>query len=182
MFCEALLSKYKLKMELVAGSAFFALFIPYLLSSVIRVSAQPHRLAYILAPIAIPFLSDIFALFSGMLFGKHKLATSISPNKTVEGSIGGILGAAAGTLLYGLIISSIFSLQANYLFLAIYGFLGSIVAQIGDLSFSYIKRVHKIKDYGNLMPGHGGVLDRFDSVIFCAPLIEILIYIIPAFS
>ena len=75
-----------------------------------------------------------------------------------------------------------FQMKVNYLCLILYGALGSVISQIGDLSFSYIKRQYKIKDFGNIFPGHGGVLDRFDSVIFCAPLIEILVMFLPAFS
>ena len=95
----------------------------------------------------------------------------------------GLLGAASRTcLIYGAVMQFGFQLKVNYLFLAIYGLLGSLVSQLGDLSFSYIKRQYGLKDFGNIFPGHGGVLDRFDSVIFCAPLIEILIYWMPALS
>ena len=83
-------------------------------------------------------------------------------------------------MLYGLVLQLAFDQSVSYLRFAIYGFLGSIVSQIGDLSFSYIKRQYSLKDFGNIFPGHGGVLDRFDSVIFCAPLIEILIRWLPA--
>ena len=90
------------------------------------------------------------------------------------------MGAIICCLLYGAVMQYGFSLKANYLLFALYGALGSVVSQIGDLSFSYIKRQYGIKDFGNILPGHGGVLDRFDSVIFCAPLIEILITYLPA--
>ena len=89
-------------------------------------------------------------------------------------------GAVAFLLIYGAILQFGFQMQVNYGLLAIYGLLGSVLAQLGDLSFSYIKREYGIKDFGNIFPGHGGVLDRFDSVIFCAPLIELLIRFLPA--
>ena len=82
--------------------------------------------------------------------------------------------------LYGLIFQFFVpGIMPSYLVLALYGFLGSIISQLGDLSFSFIKREFGIKDYSNLLPGHGGILDRFDSVIFCAPLIELLLYFLP---
>ncbi len=114
------------------------------------------------------WITDTFAYFCGMLFGrggKHKLIPDVSPKKTVEGSIGGIVFCILGMVVFGLIINHISDLHANYLFLIIGGFLASIVSQVGDLCMSVIKRTYGIKDYGKLFPGHGGMLDRFDSVI-----------------
>ena len=82
-------------------------------------------------------------------------------------------------LIYGAVLQFGFQLRVSYLAFAVYGALGSLVSQVGDLSFSYIKRQYGLKDFGNIFPGHGGVLDRFDSVIFCAPLIEILVHYLP---
>ena len=96
--------------------------------------------------------------------------------------MGGLAGAVVCCILYGVVMRQFFDMKVNYLFLAIYGALGSVVSQLGDLSFSYIKRQYGLKDFGNIFPGHGGVLDRFDSVIFCAPLIEILIRWLPAIT
>lgn len=115
-----------------------------------------------------------------MFFGKHKLAPQLSPKKTVEGAIGGAVAAPVCAMLYGLIFQFFVpGIIPSYPVLALYGFLGSIISQLGDLSFSFIKREFGIKDYSNLLPGHGGILDRFDSVIFCAPLIELLLYFLP---
>lgn len=115
------------------------------------------------------WVTDTFAYFCGMLFGrggKHKLIPEVSPKKTVEGSIGGIVFCVLAMILFGFIIEKIDSaFHANYLLLAIGGLAISIVAQIGDLSMSVIKRHYGIKDYGFIFPGHGGILDRFDSVI-----------------
>jgi phosphatidate cytidylyltransferase len=133
-----------------------------------------------LLPIVIAFTSDSLALFAGMAFGRHKLAPQLSPKKTVEGALGGFFGAIACTLLYGLILRTWCGITVCYPILALYGGLGSVVSQMGDLFFSYIKRQYGIKDYGNVFPGHGGVLDRFDSVIFCAPFIELLFRLAPA--
>lgn len=182
LFAEALPSHYKVEVGLIGGVFFFSVFVPYFLSSIVRIGFHPLRSCYILVPLLIPFLSDMVAMFSGMLFGKHKLAPEISPKKTKEGSMGGLLGGTIAVLLYGLIISLMMDVEVNFLYLSLYGLLGSAVSQIGDLSFSYVKRQNNIKDFGSIFPGHGGVLDRFDSVTFCAPFIEILIILIPAFT
>lgn len=119
--------------------------------------------------------SDTCAYCSGMLLGKHKLAPKLSPKKSIEGSIGGIVGAA----LLGVIFA--FSMR-NYLgnisnMILTFGVIcgtGSMISQVGDLAASAIKRNHDIKDYGTLIPGHGGILDRFDSIIFTAPIVYYL--------
>ncbi len=110
--------------------------------------------------------TDIFAYFTGRFLGKHKLIPSVSPKKTVEGAIGGIVFCVIATVIFGLIVGSFFATEsANYLVLAISGVFISVVSQIGDLVMSLIKRHYGIKDYGKILPGHGGILDRFDSVI-----------------
>ena len=122
-----------------------------------------HKLVWLVFIIA--FMTDTFAYFSGYLFGKHKLIPNVSPKKTIEGSIGGILGSTISCLIFG----HIFNL--NMVLMLILGSIGSIIAQIGDLFASSIKRYVGIKDYGNLIPGHGGILDRFDSVILVTPFV-----------
>lgn len=180
VFMTAISSHYTVTMEKMGGAFFFATLIPYFLSTFIRLDTLPGAKYMILTPLIVAFLSDAMALFAGLAFGKHKLAPELSPKKTVEGSVGGVVGAVAAMLLYGVVIQFVFHFRVNYLLLALYGAVGSAVSQLGDLSFSYIKRQYKLKDFGNLLPGHGGVLDRFDSVIFCAPLIEILWRTLPA--
>ena len=182
VFVEAISSHYTVTMEKMGGAFFFAAIIPYFLSSFIRLDQMDGGKYLILTPLVAAFLSDSFALFVGMLAGKHKLAPELSPKKTVEGAVGGFLGAAICMVVYGLVMQFAFQLQVNYPLLVLYGMSGSLLAQLGDLSFSYIKRQYKLKDFGNIFPGHGGVLDRFDSVIFCAPLIEILWRLLPAFQ
>lgn len=180
MFLIAISSHYTVTMEKMGGSFFFAMLIPYFLSSFVRLHELELGKYLVLLPLVAAFASDAFALFAGMAFGKHKLAPELSPKKTVEGAVGGVVGAVCLCLLYGLILGKGFHVAVCYPLLALYGFLGSLVSQIGDLSFSYIKRQYGLKDFGNIFPGHGGVLDRFDSVIFCAPLIEILVSYLPA--
>ena len=183
VFVEALASHYSVTLEKMGGAFFFTSMIPFFLSSFVRID-QMHALGqyYLLIPLVAAFTSDAFALFAGMAFGKHKLAPELSPKKTVEGAVGGFLGAIVCCCIYGVVMQMAFLLQVNYFFLVIYGALGSVISQIGDLSFSYIKRQYGLKDFGNIFPGHGGVLDRFDSVIFCAPLMEVLIWLLPALS
>ena len=121
--------------------------------------------------------TDVFAYFTGYLFGKHKLSPVISPKKTIEGSIGGTLLCTAAFVIYSLIINHFFELQTNAIMFGIIGFSSSIVSQIGDLLASAAKRKYDTKDYGHIFPGHGGVLDRFDSIIAVAPILYLLCYI-----
>ncbi len=117
---------------------------------------------------------DTCAYCVGMLIGKHKMAPVLSPKKSVEGGIGGIFGAALIGVLYALAINHWGNAGAEVIQYAIIGAAGGAISQIGDLAASAIKRYHNIKDYGKLIPGHGGILDRFDSVIFTAPIIYYL--------
>jgi len=120
--------------------------------------------------------SDTFAYLVGMTIGKHKLAPVLSPKKSIEGSIGGIAGSALAGAIFGYIYSTYAGKEPEMIYLcAIIGAVGSIVSQIGDLAASAIKRNYEIKDYGKLIPGHGGIMDRFDSVIVTAPMIYFLI-------
>jgi len=119
--------------------------------------------------ILVSVITDIAAYFVGKVCGKHKLAPIISPKKTVEGSIGGTVFAVAILTFMAFILNVTRILQVNYGILIIYLVLASIVGQFGDLAMSSIKRIAGIKDYGNLLPGHGGILDRFDSHLFVLP-------------
>lgn len=148
-------------------------YIPFLLGHILLINRQPNNIIIWLVFIA-AWGTDTCAYFSGYFFGKKKLCPNISPKKTVEGAIGGVVGS--------MIISSVFGyffLREHLLIVALAGTIGSILAQIGDLSASLIKRYTGVKDFGNIMPGHGGVLDRFDSILFTAPTIYyILIFLI----
>ncbi len=118
------------------------------------------------------WFADTGAYFVGTLFGKHKLCPSISPKKTVEGLLGGFVANALLFVVYGLLFLRPVGVP-NYLLLAFMGVMCALLGLIGDLSASLIKRKHGIKDYGNIMPGHGGAMDRFDSVVFVAPFMAI---------
>lgn len=114
------------------------------------------------------WLTDVFAYLTGMAIGKHHF-TSISPNKTIEGCIGGVIGSVLCVVLYTILINKFAGFNINVWLIAIFDIFLSIIAQIGDLSASAIKRYANIKDYSDLIPGHGGMVDRVDSVIFVAP-------------
>lgn len=119
--------------------------------------------------------SDTCAYCVGVLIGKHKMAPKLSPKKSIEGAIGGVLGTMLLTILYGWIFREEMHLTTEYIFiLAGISGVGAVISMIGDLAASAIKRNYDIKDYGKLIPGHGGILDRFDSVIFTAPMVYFL--------
>ncbi len=179
LFVEMLISKAKLPLEKVMLCIAAGIFVPYLLSAILRVRLMELGIYYILLPFAMAFMPDSGAYFIGIFFGKHKLAPTISPKKTVEGFFGGIAGGVLGVMLYGLVLSIGFRLQVNFLYGILYGVLGSLASVLGDLTFSVIKRQTGIKDYGKLIPGHGGILDRFDSMTVVAPLTEALLIILP---
>ncbi len=125
------------------------------------------------------WISDTGAYFTGKFFGKHKLIEKVSPKKTVEGSVGGVVTTALAAMLLGFIAQACFSLEANYWALALTGMFGSVFGQVGDLIASWLKRQYGIKDFGKLMPGHGGAMDRFDSVLLTAPFVYFLVHYLP---
>lgn len=151
---------------------FGALMLPHLLLSLLRVFQMEDGSFLVLLPLLAAWGSDTFAYFTGRLFGRHKLAPVVSPKKTVEGAVGGLVGGAVCVLVFTLILDRTLGFSLPYLAAALLGAAGAVIGQVGDLSFSIIKRQTGIKDYGNIFPGHGGVLDRFDSVIFVAPVVE----------
>ncbi|PKM95745.1 MAG: phosphatidate cytidylyltransferase [Firmicutes bacterium HGW-Firmicutes-1] len=162
----------------VAFVAFF--YITYLISHVIWIrESKDYGFALVWLVFLIGFGSDTFAYFSGRLFGKHKLAKVLSPKKTIEGSIGGIFGAMLLCFIYGLFMykTGTFEDFSKLKFLILMGGAGSILSQVGDLVASAIKRQTGIKDFGKLLPGHGGILDRFDSNFFTAPFVYFIMTI-----
>ena len=179
LFAEVLASGGKLPFEKISVCFAGGLLIPYLLSALMRLISMEFGRQLIFIPFILAILSDTGAYFVGRMWGKHKLAPNISPKKSVEGVIGGIAGAVLGMLLYCFILDLAFDAQVNYAFVISYGIIGAFAGMFGDLCFSAIKRQVGIKDYGNLIPGHGGILDRLDSMVVIAPLVEILIQLLP---
>lgn len=125
------------------------------------------------------WVCDTCAYCVGMLVGKHKLAPKLSPKKSVEGSLGGIAGSVFVGAIYGFALQSFLTTEMNpAVMFALIGAAGAVISQIGDLAASAIKRNYQVKDYGTLIPGHGGILDRFDSVIATAPIIYFLFVVL----
>lgn len=183
MFVEMMLSFGKEK-TLKLGSLLQVILaggiMPMLLVSLVRIGVRDiHAPAYMFLPYVAAFSSDSGAYFAGSFLGRHKLFPHLSPNKTLEGCIGGAVSAIVIMILYGLVLT-LFHIKVNFPLFALYGFFGSIACQLGDLAFSAIKREYGIKDYGTLIPGHGGMLDRFDSMHFTAPMMELLALLLPA--
>ena len=178
-FGQLLLFHDRLNFQDLAYAIVAGILLPYMLGAIVRIHSFQAGRHLILLPFVIAFLSDTGAYFVGCAIGKHKLAPVISPKKTVEGLIGGVVTAILGVIIYCLILKGSFGFQVDWVYVPVYGLLGSLGAVFGDLCFSVIKRQTGIKDYGNLIPGHGGILDRFDSTVVVAPLVELLLLTIP---
>ncbi|MGN0976992.1 MAG: phosphatidate cytidylyltransferase [Faecousia sp.] len=178
LFAEMMMDHVKVHFEMLSMCFVAGVIIPYMLSSLIRILMLPFGRAAILAPFVAAYMSDAGAYFVGLKFGKHKLAPVVSPNKTIEGLAGGIVSAVLGMLVYALILMAL-KYHVNLGLALVYGLAGSLAGTFGDLCFSVIKRQTGIKDYGNLIPGHGGALDRFDSLTMVAPLMEALLILVP---
>lgn len=165
----------KYKTEEVTASFFGVFYVPVMLSYIYQTRMLTDG-AYIVWLIFLcSWGCDTCAYAVGMLFGKHRLAPKLSPKKSIEGAIGGVIGASILGGIYAAVFSSkLTALESQIIGYGVICGIGSVIAQIGDLAASAIKRNHNIKDYGKLIPGHGGILDRFDSVIFTAPVIYFL--------
>lgn len=168
-----------IKFKDCAAVIFSTVVITVFLSNIILLRKEfEHGLFYmILAISCYAWATDIFAYIVGVCFGKHKFSPNISPKKSLEGSIGGTLCSIIFSVLITFIYSVIMDCSVNYFLAFIFALLCSLVGQVGDFSFSYIKRSYGIKDFGNILPGHGGVLDRLDSLIFISPCFYMLLII-----
>ena len=159
-------------------ATFFGLFyVGVMLSFLYQTRMLPHGQFIVWLIFLCSWGCDTCAYCVGVLFGKHKMAPVLSPKKSVEGAIGGVVGSMLLTALYCVIISKAFHIDnLAMLTLVVISGVGALISMVGDLAASAIKRNFDIKDYGKLIPGHGGVLDRFDSVIITAPIIFFLAY------
>ena len=159
----------------VCVMAVAGLVIPWAFSSMLQLRMLPHGAGMVLMPLVAAFCSDSAALFTGMACGRHKMAPLVSPHKTVEGALGGIAGGVVGMVIFRIVFYFCTLVPLHIGWCVVIGLAGALMGELGDLSFSVIKRQVGIKDYGRLLPGHGGVLDRFDSVLFAAPMIWMIV-------
>ena len=165
--------KYPLEAVFVASFSLFYIFIGFNAILFIHDCEPGGKYLYYICFLG-AWITDIFAYFCGRAFGKHKLIPDVSPKKTVEGSIGGTVFCILVMVIFGFVVEKLVSeISANLLIFAVAGILIAVVSQIGDLSMSVIKRKYGVKDYGFIFPGHGGVLDRFDSVIAVSALLMV---------
>ncbi len=151
---------------------------PCFFSLLYPISEADNGSGLMLIPLIASWSADTGAQFMGKAFGKHKLAPSISPNKTVEGFIGGLVFGVIGMGIYALVLYFM-SKPVRLVSLLVFGLLGALFGTAGDLFFSYVKREYKIKDFGSLMPEHGGIMDRFDSSLFVIPLLYVYMQFFP---
>ena len=179
LLCMLLRAHAQLPFTALCVALFAGLVIPWLLGAVVRLRMLEYGRTYLGAALILAMTADTGAYFAGRAFGKHKLAPVISPKKTVEGAIGGILSTVLFMLLYCLLLHKLGGLTVHYGRAVLYGVVGASLSIVGDLSFSVVKRQVGIKDYGKLLPGHGGILDRFDSMLTVAPLTELLALLLP---
>ncbi|MBQ7356405.1 MAG: phosphatidate cytidylyltransferase [Clostridia bacterium] len=151
--------------------------------SMIRYIDKDVGLYKLMLVFIVSWVCDSMAYVVGSLIGKHKLIPEISPKKTIEGAIGGVVSAIIAYMLFGLILDlAVPNMKVNYIVLAVFGLVLSVVSQLGDLIASLIKREHNVKDYGKLLPGHGGIMDRFDSIMAVSTILLILSIVFPPFK
>lgn len=185
VFCEGIWSygkKNDISFEHILCCVFAGVVYPVMMSSLVSLKVMDNGKFFVLLPVVVTFCCDSGAYFAGVFFGKHKITPHVSPNKSAEGFVGGIVCGVLCMLIYGAIVALSTKLKVNFALLILYGVIGSAAVELGDLTYSLIKRQHGVKDYGNLIPGHGGMLDRFDSMSFSAPVICALAAILPVFA
>ena len=164
--------------EQVMCSFFHVIYAPVMLSCIYLVRSLPLGIYSVWMIFISSWICDTCAYAVGILIGRHKMVPRLSPKKSIEGAVGGVAGSALVGALFGYFVveSMITDQKVAWIFVLI-GAFGAVISQVGDLTASAIKRNHDIKDYGKLIPGHGGVMDRFDSVIFTAPMIYLLVLV-----
>ena len=177
LFAQVIFSNMKTTFKDIAYTLFGMMYVIVFITFIALLRGLDNGRILVWYAIIAAWGTDTFAYLIGKRFGKYKLS-QISPKKSVEGAIAGIIGATVIALVYTLVMNNIYNLEYSYLFVTISTILLSIIGQIGDFAASSIKRYVDIKDYSNLIPGHGGMLDRIDSLMFLAPFAYILFSII----
>ena len=160
------------------------LYVPVLFSFLYFLREQEDGIFYVWYVFMASWGCDTCAYLAGRFFGKHKMSPHLSPKKTVEGAIGGTLGAILLSMIYAFCIHAFVHVDSEELYILSFfiGLFGALLGQLGDLFASSIKRVMGIKDFGHLIPGHGGILDRFDSTLLVGPAIMIVIFVMTYLS
>ncbi len=177
IFMYIIITNLKRTIVDVAITVFSLIYIPFMFSFMKLILVMPQGRILVWLVFLGAFASDTFAYFIGTKFGKNKLCPDISPKKTVEGSIGGIFGVVLSYIILTYIANKYFAMNLGYGYIIMAGIIAGIAGQFGDLAASAIKRYCKVKDFGNLIPGHGGILDRFDSILFVAPVVYMFLKI-----
>lgn len=168
LFMQVIFTNMKTTFKDVAYTLLGIMYIPFFLMFLEQIRCMEHGKILIGYTLVVSWSTDIAAYLIGRKFGKHKLS-KISPKKSVEGSVAGIIGAVVMAILYTLLVKKLWNVEYSYVLISIISFILSIVSQIGDFVASSIKRFVDVKDYGTILPGHGGMLDRIDSLLFLAP-------------
>lgn len=169
----------KYRAEQIMCAFFNVAYAPVMLSCIYLVRSLPYGIYSVWMIFISSWICDTCAYAVGMLIGRHKLVPRLSPKKSIEGAVGGVAGSAIVGAVYGyFIVEAVITGQNVTWAFVVISAIGAVISQVGDLAASAIKRNHEIKDYGKLIPGHGGVMDRFDSVIFTAPMIYLLVLIL----
>lgn len=187
LFAVLLLRHNEVPFQGIATAFFVSLAIPIAFSSLILIREEPHNLFYTLLICVGAWVCDSGAYFVGRAFGKHKMAPQISPNKTIEGGIGGVLTTMVMFLLfcfgYQWIQARYFDtvLSFNIWYVLLLSVICAFIGMVGDLLASVVKRQTGIKDFGHIMPGHGGIMDRFDSFLLVAPTLYMIVRMLPIF-
>ena len=183
VYCIALsiicvLDNKRVKFTDVCASVFIVIYSVVFLLHLVFIRRLDNGIAVLFMALLGAYITDTGAYFTGMAIGKHKLIPAVSPNKTVEGAIGGVVSTLVCFMIYGGILTSI-GYTINFLLMGLLAITCGVVAQFGDLTASVMKRSFDVKDFGNLIPGHGGMVDRVDSLMFVAPVVYYFITFLP---
>ena len=177
LFVQVIATNMKTSFKDIAYTFFGIFYVVFFMMFVAFISGMPDGKILIWYAIFAAWVTDIFAYLIGMAFGKHKFS-SVSPKKSIEGCIGGTIGAILVMLIYTYIVNTYLNMNYSYIYIAAISLVLSLIGQIGDFAASSIKRYVDIKDFSNLIPGHGGILDRIDSLLFLAPFAYVFLMMI----
>ncbi|MCR5846521.1 MAG: phosphatidate cytidylyltransferase [Lachnospiraceae bacterium] len=178
ILCAYIFSYPKFHINQVAGGIFGLIYTSFMMSFIYYTREMPNGKFFVWLIFITSWVSDTCAYFVGSAIGKHKMTPNLSPKKSWEGAVGGILGSGIASTIFGIVYVNVYDLSYIQLpIFAVIGCIGAFIAMCGDLVASAVKRNNNVKDYGNVIPGHGGILDRFDSVLFTAPMIYFMLFL-----